>query len=96
MSMKGLTNDERELIIRINAGEPDVVHIDTSIPKYRRQLERWGFKPLRTDSWGGAEFTLSINDIRPMSKRKSRKTPLSAEQKKKMAENLPGKKSKKV
>jgi hypothetical protein len=71
--MKGLTNDERELIIRINAGDPDVIEIDVTIPKFRRQLERWGFKPVSTDEFGGARFILSTKELKPFSRRKKRK-----------------------
>jgi len=71
--MKGLTNDERELIIRINAGEPDVIEIDVTIPKFRRQLERWGFKPISVDAWGGAKFRMSTKELKPFSRRKKRK-----------------------
>ena len=80
--MKNLTNGERELIIRINGDEPDVVEIDVTIPKFRRQLERWGFKPIAIDAWGGATFRLSTKDVKPLSKRKKHNTMTEAQRKK--------------
>ena len=50
----GLSLSEQELIIRVNAADPAFVEVDVTFPKYRRQLERWGFKPILTDSFGGA------------------------------------------
>ena len=85
--MPNMTRDEQELIIRVNAADPDYVEVDVTIPKFRRQLERWGFKPIETDSFGGARFRVSIKELKPMSKRKTKKSMTPA-QKKKATERL--------
>ena len=85
--MPSLTRDEQELIIRVNAADPDFVDVDVTIPKFRRQLERWGFKPLSTDAYGGARFRVSIKELKPMSRRKAKKVMTPA-QKKKASERL--------
>jgi hypothetical protein len=84
-----MSRDEQELIIRVNAGDPDFVEVDVTYPKFRRQLERWGFKPIETDPSGGARFRISIKQLKPMSRRKSGASkPMTAAQKKKAVERM--------
>ena len=86
--MPSLTREEQELIIRVNAAEPNIVEIDVSIPKYRRQLERWGFKAISKDAFGGARFQVSTKDLKPMNRRRQKKTTMTEAQKKKAGARL--------
>ena len=83
----GLSLSEQELIIRVNAADPAFVEVDVTFPKYRRQLERWGFKPILTDSFGGARFRIPMTQLKPM--RRSRvSVKLTPEQKARAAAHI--------
>ena len=79
-----LTNYEQETIINFNRAE-DIAHIFTYEKTWQKHLEgKLGLKPVMDNGFGGKEYHLSKNRIKPP--RAPRR--LSSSAKKKLAERL--------